>query len=76
MSCSCPHREDRMEDVPMNRYSNPIPACCPRQSGQCLLQEESVDHILTALACQNQILTDLLGAVNGLTAAILYERKK
>ena len=75
MSCGCPHRDERMEDIPMNRYTNPIPACCPKQSGRCSLPEETIDHILTALACQNQIMTDLLGAINGLTAAILYERK-
>lgn len=70
------HTEEPMEDIPMNRYTNPIPTCCPNRPGRCRFQEEACDHILTALACQNQILTDLLGAVNGLTAAILYDRKK
>ena len=68
--------EESMEDIPMNRYTNPIPTCCPNRTGRCQFQEEACDRILTALACQNQILTDLLGAVNGLTAAILYDRKK
>ena len=75
MPTGCPHREERMEDIPMNRYTNPIPTCCPDRPGPCRLEQEGLDHILTSLACQNQILTDLLCAVNGLTAAILYERK-
>lgn len=68
-SCS----EDVMEKIPMNRYTNPIPICCRKQSDRCLAQQEGFDHILTALACQNQILIDLLGAVNSLSAALLSE---
>ena len=75
MPTGCPHGTEPMEDVPMNRYTNPIPVCCPKQSAPCAVHPEDVDHILTALACQNQILTDLLGAVNGLTAAILYKQR-
>lgn len=76
MSAGIHHTEESMEDIPMNRYTNPIPTCCPNRPGRCQIQEEACDRILTALACQNQILTDLLGAVNGLIAAILYDRKK
>ena len=35
------------------------------------LLEERLDRILEALACQNQLLVELLGAVNALTAATL-----
>lgn len=75
MPTGCPHREERMENIPMNRYTNPIPAGCPKPSAPCPIGQEGLDHILTALASQNQILIDLLCAVNGLTAAILYDRK-
>lgn len=76
MPAGCLHTEERMEDIPMNRYTNPIPACCPKQTEPCRIQQEEMDHILTALACQNQILTDLLGAVNSLTAALLYRKNE
>lgn len=69
------HSEDLMEDIPMNRYANPIPVCCPRKTGGCQAQQEGIDHILTALAWQNQILIDLLGAINSLTAVLLCEHK-
>lgn len=69
-SCS----EDRMEPPPMNRYTNPIPTCCHKQGDRCLAQQEGLDHVLTALASQNQILIDLLGAVNSLTAVLLGGR--
>lgn len=67
-----------MEDMPMCRYSNPIPTCehksgCGSCGGRSSCQEE-LKQILAALACQNQLLIDLLGAVNGLTAALLAER--
>lgn len=74
MPTGCLHPEEQMEEIPMNRYANPIPTCCPKQSGPCRIRQEEMDHILTALACQNQILIDLLGAVNGLTAALLYRQ--
>ena len=70
------HTEESLEHIPMNRYTNPIPSCCPNLSGRCRIQEEVCDNIMAALACQNQLLTDLLGAMNGLTAAILYDRRK
>lgn len=65
------HSKDDMENIPMNRYVNPIPDPCPPKNGCCQMQQEGIDHILTALAWQNQILIDLLGAINSLTAAIL-----
>lgn len=76
MSADRLYTEEIMEDVPMTRYTNPLPTGCPNRSGPCRIRQEEMDHILTALACQNQILTDLLGAVNGLTAAILYQRRE
>lgn len=66
--------DDWMEQIPMNRYANPIPTCGQKQGDRCLIQQEGLDHILTALVSQNQILIDLLGAVNGLTAALLNGR--
>ena len=76
MSTGCPPCGERMEPIPMNRYKHPIPTGCPDRPGPCRMEQEGLDHVLTALACQNQILTDLLCAVNGLTAAILWERKE
>ena len=75
MPADCHRCGERLEDIPMNRYTNPIPSCCPDRSGPCRIGQEELDRILTALACQNQILTDLLCAVNGLTAAVLHERR-
>jgi hypothetical protein len=69
------HRErdaedlEELEDVPMCRYSNPIPTCDRRDSRASYA--EQLDQILSALACQTQLLVDLLAAVNGLTAAVL-----
>lgn len=74
--CGCTEGEP-MEDMPMCRYSNPIPTCehkrgCGSRGGHCPC-EEQLEQILAALACQNQLLVDLLGAVNCLTAALLAE---
>lgn len=74
--CGCTAGES-MEDMPMCRYSNPIPICehkrgCGSRGGRCSCEEE-LEQILAALACQNQLLVDLLGAVNCLTAALLAE---
>jgi hypothetical protein len=69
------HRErdaedlEELEDVPMCRYSNPIPTCDRRDN--CGSYAQQLDQILSALACQTQLLVDLLAAVNGLTAAVL-----
>ena len=47
---------------------DPIPYCidCPTPP-----PADGLDRILEALACQNQLLVELLGAVNALTAATL-----
>lgn len=76
--CACARScEDRMEDVPMCRYSNPIPTCDAnraREPGRPCDTRCQLDQILLALNCQNQLLVDILGAVNGLTATILADR--
>ncbi len=56
------------ETEPMKRYPHPIPcaADCPSAA-----DAGAMDRILEELACQNQLLLDLLSAVNGLTAAVL-----
>ena len=58
--------QEELRDLPqerMKRYENPIPlpCCCPPAGWR----------VLEYLARQNQLLLDLLGAVNGLTAAVL-----
>ena len=55
-------------EEPMKRYPHPIPcpADCPAPTGA-----EALDRVLEELACQNQLLLELLSAVNGLTAAVL-----
>lgn len=58
------------EDVPMSRYVNPLPAApAPVRdwSGQTALLEQ----LLEQTCRQNQILLDLLSAVNGLAGAVL-----
>lgn len=70
-ACGCGRSAEAMEDVPMCRYSNPIPAC--QRGHGC---GEPLERILEALNCQNQLLVDLLGAVNGLTAASLAQGER
>lgn len=70
------------EDMPMNRYINPIPlaqagaaACrpcpCPPGAERALLEQ-----LVELSASRNQLLVDLLGAVNALTAATLTANAK
>lgn len=68
---------DLSEDMPMVRYTNPIPTC----GGRCGISVGSggdyrteLEQILSTIAYQNQLLVDLLGAVNSLTATLLAER--
>ena len=74
-NCRQPGRDARaqaesqaQEEEPMKRYAHPIPYCidCPTPPSA-----DGLDRILEALACQNQLLVELLGAVNALTAATL-----
>ena len=59
-------------EVPMKRYIHPIalPAAACTTAGSAQTQE-SLERVLECLAYQNQLLVDLLGAVNSLTAAML-----
>ena len=59
------------ETEPMRRYPHPIPMCCdtaPAPTEDC---SPCMNRVLEQLSCQNQLLVDLLGAVNSLTAALL-----
>ena len=60
------------EEEPMNRYIHPIPIPCP-QAG-CGADPAVLERILETLCGQNQLLLDLLAAVNALTAATLNAR--
>ncbi|WP_297209401.1 hypothetical protein [uncultured Flavonifractor sp.] len=63
-------REGALEEAeePMKRYIHPIPCCCPGWSAGSGVE---LDGVLEALARQNQLLLDLLGSVNALSAAVL-----
>ena len=68
-----------MEDIPMCRYSNPIPTCdgsCKREQSRSCNTPCQLDPILLALNCQNQLLVDILGAINSLTAAVLADHSR
>lgn len=68
------------EEEPMHRYAHPIP-----RSGSGVTQTAplptcgpegdpaAMTQILEQLSCQSQLLVDLLGAVNSLTAAVLCQ---
>ena len=58
----------RPGEEPMKRYIHPIPCCCP---GWPSGGGAELDGVLEALARQNQLLLDILGAVNALSAAVL-----
>ena len=55
-----------LEEEPMKRYIHPIPtpALCPPPVRE-------LDWVMESMARQNQLLVELLGAVNALTAAVL-----
>lgn len=64
------------EAEPMRRYPHPIPMCAdaaPVTSEDC---SPCMNRVLEQLSCQNQLLVDLLGAVNSLTAALLAREDK
>ena len=58
----------------MHRHPHPIPtsSCCPEPY---FLGSSCPEELLTTLERQNQLLLDLLGAVNSLTAALLGARQ-
>ena len=63
------------EEEPMRRYvfsiPQPEPGICPHSSEGA---SAAMTLALEQLACQNQLLVDLLGAVNSLTAALLCKK--
>lgn len=67
-------------DEPMNRYINAaaLTSCAVTRNCEdlCLAQQNRVllEQLVELSASQNQLLVDLLGAVNALTAAILTSR--
>lgn len=63
-------RELLAEDVPMRRYTHTIPTATPVTTA-VTATAASQTQILEQLSCQSQLLVDLLGAVNALTAALL-----
>ena len=72
-SCAAVAAEEAFtaEAEPMRRYPHPIPMCCdtaPAPTEDC---SPCMNRVLEQLSCQNQLLVDLLGAVNSLTAALL-----
>ena len=60
--------EPSQEEMAMKRYIHPIPCCCPPHVPE---YGAGLDEVLEALARQNQLLLDILGAVNALSAAVL-----
>lgn len=68
------------EEEPMRRWPHPIPtsatcsSCCPCSTCCPCADEETsaaLTQVLEKLQYQSQVLTDLLAAVNSLTAAVL-----
>lgn len=60
----------------MKRYTHPIPCWNAPVWSPPSVEEEAMDRVLEELARQNQLLMDLLGAVNSLTAATLSIRSR
>ena len=63
-------------EVPMHRYPHPIPRSAPGAVPPAPADPAAATQALEQLACQSQLLVDLLGAVNSLTAAVLCQRDK
>lgn len=66
------------EEEPMHRYPHPIPPAAPQAvaaaAPACAPGDPAaMTQALEQLACQSQLLVDLLGAVNSLTAAVLCQ---
>ena len=69
------------EEEPMHRYSHTIPlaasvtetAVPAGPSREELSTPAAMTQVLEQLSCQSQLLVDLLGAVNSLTAALLAQ---
>jgi len=59
-------------EEPIHRYVYSIPK---GESPAPAVSDPSMTQALEQLQCQNQLLVDLLGAVNALTAALLCQRQ-
>lgn len=73
LQSGCQDLVELVEEMPMRRHTNPIPiqaAPCFRRDAGCAA---ALSQLQEELARQSQLLTDLLGAVNSLTAALLSE---
>lgn len=69
------------EEEPMHRYSHPIPRAVLQvpsvpAAGATGGDSATATQVLEQLSCQSQLLVDLLGAVNSLTAALLAQNGK
>ncbi len=64
-------RELLEREEPMHRYPHPIPMAAPVSVPASAANAQATTQILEQLSCQSQLLMDLLGAVNSLTAALL-----
>ncbi|WP_251447979.1 hypothetical protein [Vermiculatibacterium agrestimuris] len=65
------------EEEPMHRYSHPISQPAPCATAPVLEASGEVwTQVLEQLSCQSQLLVDLLGAVNALTAALLCRQQQ
>lgn len=69
-------------EEPMHRYPHPIPQAAPAREAAAPARSCGEDspaamtQVLEQLSCQSQLLVDLLGAVNSLTAAVLCQNGK
>lgn len=65
-------------DAPMNRYLGPgvlrSPCPPPHRDGLCEAERALLEQMVELSSAQNQLLVDLLGAVNSLTAALLSQQ--
>ncbi len=69
-----PPVEAAMEDEPMRHWPHPITT--PTACGCEAKPSGDLGQVLELLSTQNQLLVDLLGAVNSLTAALLCRECK
>ena len=67
-----PQTAQEPREEPMRRYPHPIPAAVP---AACCRDGVEMTPILEQLQYQSQLLVDILGAVNSLTAAVLCQNK-
>lgn len=65
--------EEELE-IPMHHYVFPLPQPTPAQTATAT-DSAAATQLLEQMQCANQLLVDLLGAVNSLTAAVLCRRE-